>query len=132
MAIAEGYYDELHWTECKIESFEFIGCNLEVYIKSGLEIYGEHPFSNAHDPKKSCKAIFTNVLSSVRSLNEYDDNPNSNGFKGEKKIVDKLEHQKQSDINYEDYSIEGVWQNPESWLDWEILAENFYLDDLKE
>lgn len=125
MTIVEGYYDELHWTECNIESFKFIGCDLEVYIKSGLEVYGEHPLSNTHNSKEPFKVIFSNVISSIRSLNEYDENYNYSRFKGEKKIVDKLHNQQKSDINYEDYSIEGVWLNPKGWLDWKILDRTF-------
>lgn len=132
MTIVKGYYDELHWTECDIESFKFIGCDLEVYIKLGLEVYGEHPLSNTHNPKKPCKVIFSDVISSVRLLNEYDKDLNFNGFKGAKRIIDKLDNKQKFGIKYEDYSIEGVWLEPKSWLTWDIIAQDFYLDDLKD
>lgn len=138
MTVVKGYFDELHFTESNIEKFEFIKCDLIVNIKSGLTIFRSHPLSSTHKFAESCKVIFKNVVFSRLIIDEYDESTTSNGskasnsFKEEKKIIHQLDCKPEANVNYEEYGIEGLLLHPKSWVTWDIVAEEFYLDDLKE
>ncbi|RKZ39915.1 MAG: hypothetical protein DRR16_31665 [Candidatus Parabeggiatoa sp. nov. 3] len=132
MALVKGYFDELHFTESTISDFKFLGNDLIIHIESGLAIYGEHPLSGNLTMSESCHVIFKNVIFSERDLDIYAGDPKTDGFKGTQKIIDDV-NQPATDKNYQEYSIEGVLlQKPTAWVTWDIVAEEFYIDDLKE
>lgn len=138
MTVVKGYFDELHFTESNIEKFEFIGCDLIVNIMFGLAIFRSHPLFGKHKFSETCKVIFKNVVFSKILIDEYDEYSTSegfkafNGFKDEKEIIHQLECKSAANVNYEEYGIEGVLQHPKAWVTWDIMAEEFYLDDLNE
>lgn len=131
MTVVKGYFDELHFTESNIEKFDIVGSDIVVHILSGLEIYGSHPLSSTHQRSEPCQLRFKNVVLSQLIIDEYAGNPNQDGFKERREIIHQLDNLEQSDIKYEDYSLEGILQDPQAWIDWYITAEEFYLDDLK-
>jgi hypothetical protein len=132
MALVKGYFDELHFTESNISGFEFLGNDLIIHIESGLAIYGEHPLSDSQTMSEPCHLIFKNVIFSERTLNIYAGDPKIDGFKGRQKIIDDVNQAANDKKNYQEYSIEGVLQTPKAWVTWDIVAEEFYIDDLKE
>ena len=132
MTIIEGYFDEIHFNECKIRGFEFIGRDLIIDIISYLYISRNHPLSGTLKSTDPCRLIFKNVISSVRLFDEYDESIPGR-YKPEKKIIDKLNNITNLDdeIISDEYYIEGFLQSPKGWLTWDICAEKFYLDNLK-
>jgi hypothetical protein len=127
MTIVADHFEDLHFTESKIERFEFIRNDLIVYIKSGLEVYDPHPLAKTYKFTNTCKIIFKNVKSSKRIFDRYDE-ISKNYIQPEEIVEDfKLD----SPSIHENYSIEGFLLKPQGWITWEIEAEEFYLDDLK-
>jgi hypothetical protein len=61
MAIIKGYFDEFHFSEFKIEKFEFIGENLIVNIKSEVAVYPPHPLADKHKFLAPCKVEFKKI-----------------------------------------------------------------------
>lgn len=132
MAIVKGYYDEIHFTNSNIDGFKFVGKDLIINIKSGLAIYGRHPLADSLKTSDSCRLIFKNVTLSQRDLDIYAGNPKTDGFKESKTIVDNL-NPTSSYKSLQEYGVEGVLlTEPKAWVDWKIVAEDFYVDDLKD
>lgn len=73
MAIIKGYFDEFHFSEFKIENFEFIGENLIVNIQSELAVYPPHPLADKHKFLAPCKVEFKNIKYSRQTFDEYDE-----------------------------------------------------------
>lgn len=134
MTIIEGYFEELDFSQSNIESFEFIDSDLIVNIISCLDISQKHPlFEKRMTWKEPCRIIFEKVVSSVRLFYEYDENSPDN-YKPVRKIIDQVNYvyNPDEDLAFEEFDIEGLLQSPKGWLSWEICAEKFYLDDLKD
>ena len=131
MTIIRGYFDDLHFPECKIQSFEFHGRDLIVNIKSGLEIYPPHPLSVSQSFEEPCKLVIKGVKFSRQSFNEYDEHLKH--YEPAKEFTNKHElNSTAKPDSCEEYLIEGFLLNPKGWLTWDIFAEDFYLDDLKD
>lgn len=131
MTRVKGYFEEVHLTECKISSFEFVNSDLIVHIAKGLDIYKPHPLATVLKISDPCEIIFTNIISSHLTLNIYAGDPRKDGFKEERKIVHKINLNSTIESKTEDFFIEGVLLDPLSWASWDIVAENVYIDDLK-
>ncbi len=131
MTYIRGYFDDLHFTESNISGFQFSGKDLVITIDSGLAIYDEHPLKDHHRMSDPCRLVFKNVVSSQRHLDIYAGDPKTDGFRESKTVTDKLNNDSTSQ-SYEEYSLEGVLLQPKAWVTWDILAEDFYLDDLKD
>lgn len=130
MTIVKGFYDDIHFTESNLKNFEFVDDTLIVEIDSGLGIYPPHPLASSHTMSDPCKLIFKNVRLSKRHISIYAGDPKIDGFKERKIIIDR-DTFLNVDESYEDYSIEGVLLEPKAWISWDILAREFYVDDLK-
>lgn len=131
VTIANGYFDEIHFTESNIKDFEFVDKDIIINIMSGLEIYSNHLLSSTYQSGEPCKLIFKNVSFSKQIIYDYADCLNKNKFKDKKEVVHQLDYYPNDNVKSEDYFVEGVLQNPQAWLSWDIVAEEFYLDDLK-
>lgn len=132
MAIVKGYYDEIHFPESKIDGFKFVAGDLIINIESGLAIYGEHPLANSLKMTEPCRLIFKNVTFSQRDLDVYAGDPKIDGFKETKSITDDVEQSLSPKLSQE-YIVEGVLlTKPQAWVTWKIIAEDFYVDDLKD
>jgi|GEM_PF-1350601 len=134
MTIIKNHFDDLHFPECKIKNFKFQGKNLIINIKSGLEIYPPHPLSASQSFEEPCKLIIRGVRLSKQSFNEYDERLKQYGSAQElinQHNQNKFDTVAEADL-YQEYLIEGFLLNPKGWLTWDILAEDFYLDDLKD
>lgn len=130
MTLIKGYYDDIHFTESNIGGFEYVENNLIIEIDSGLEIYPPHPLASSHTMADPCKLIFTNVISSKRDLDLYAGDPKTDGFKGREIIIDKAS-QLEVEEPYQEYGVEGVLLPANAWVTWEIIAEDFFVDDLR-
>jgi len=130
MSIIKGHFDDLHFPECKIESFEIAQDSITVSIKKGLEIYPPHPLSSTSKFDEPCKVIFKRVISSSRIFNEY--------IKGQRKGFrqhlsnDEITCSCDASMDYFEYFIEGLFNEPLGWIMWEITAAEFYVNDLKD
>jgi hypothetical protein len=131
MTYIQGYFDELHFTESNISGFEFLESDLVITIDSGLVIYGEHPLTDSHKMSDPCRLVFKNIVSSKRYLDIYAGDPKVDGFKESKTIIDNISPVSVG-LPCKEYSLEGLLLDPKAWLTWDILAEDFYLDDLKD
>jgi hypothetical protein len=132
MAIIKGYFEEFHFPECKIENFEFIGDNLIVNIKSELAVYPPHPLADKHKFLDPCKVEFKNIKYSRQTFDEYDEEAREYN-KEEQEFITEFSPGVTSNIEYEGYSIEGFLLNPKKgWVTFDIIAEEFYFDDLKD
>lgn len=130
MAIIKGYFDEFHFSECKIERIEFIGEDLIVNIKSELEIYPPHPLSDKHKFFDPCKVVFKNIKYLQQTLDEYDEKTGK--YKKDQEFIREYSHGLKPNIKYEEYSIEGFLLNPKGWVTLDIIGEEFYFDNLKD
>ena len=131
MATIRGYYDEIYFTESNINKFEFVDNDLIIDIESGLIVSGEHPLADSLKMSDSCRLIFQNVTSSRRDLYIYAGDPKVDGFKESKTITDDVNSALLSKSSHE-YNVEGVLlKEPKAWISWNIVAEDFYIDDLK-
>lgn len=133
MTIIEGYIDEFDFSQCSIAGFSFLDRNLIVNIDRHLSLLENHPLCD-RDWTKSCQLIFTKVITSVREFYEYDESL-PRGYKPARKIVDRVNYTAnlEDNIVFEDFYLEGVLlKYPQGWLSWEIRAEKFYFDDLKD
>ncbi|MEG4345711.1 hypothetical protein QUB70_20890 [Microcoleus sp. A003_D6] len=131
MVLVKGFYDDIHFPESNISGFSFVGNDLKIDIHSGLEIYPPHPLANSHTMSDACCLIFKNVVSSQRTFSIYAGDPKTDGFKETNKIFDRVS-EPEPNIAYEEYGVEGVLLEPKAWISWDIVAEEFYVDDLKE
>jgi len=129
MSIVKGYFDDLHFPECKIESFEITQDSITVHIKKGLAIYPPHPLSTTSKFDDPCKVIFKGVISSKRVFNEYNEGQ-TKGFK-QHLYTNEFNSTYNANIEYPEYFIEGLLIKPLGWIEWEITAAEFYIDDLK-
>ncbi|MEC4806961.1 MAG: hypothetical protein SAJ72_22105 [Jaaginema sp. PMC 1080.18] len=129
MTIVKGYFDEFHPTECNIENFEIIERDLIINVKSNLEIYPPHPLADTHKFENSCKVIFKNIKYLRRRLSEYQENKKK--YKKRQEFVTEFNQKLNTNIQYNNYGFEGFLLNPPGWLDFEVIAEEFYFDDLK-
>lgn len=130
MVLVKGYYDDIHSPESNISGFKFMNNELIINIHSGLEIYPPHPLANSHQMSEPCQLIFKNVVLSERALAIYAGDPRTDGFKEHKTINDCISKPIPG-IVYEEYWIDGVLLEPKAYISWRIVAEEFYLDDLK-
>jgi len=130
MSIIKGHFDDLHFPECNIESFEIAQDSITVSIKKGLEIYPPHPLSSTSKFDDPCKVIFKGVISSKRIFNEYIKEQRK-GFR-QYLFNDEITCSYDSSMNYSEYFIEGLLIKPLGWIEWEITAADFYIDDLKD
>jgi len=130
MAIIKGYFDEFNFPECKIEKFEFIGEDLIVNIKSELAVYPPHPLAGKHKFLDPCKVEFQNIKYSRQTFNEYDDKTGK--YKEEQEFIREFSQGVKPNIKYEEYFIDGFLLNPKGWVTFEIIAEEFYFDNLKD
>jgi len=64
-----------------------------------------------------------------RGFCKYDEK--SKQYKKEQKLIAEFNQESDSNRQYKDYGIEGFLLNPLGWLDFEIIAEEFYFDDLR-
>jgi len=130
MVLVKGFYDDIHFTESNISGFNIVGSDLMIDIHSGLEIYSPHPLANSHTITDPCRLIFKNVVSSKRTFSIYAGDPKTDGFKETKTISDNVS-KPEFHKAYEEYGVEGVLLEPKAWISWDIIAEEFYVDDLK-
>lgn len=80
---------------------------------------------------ENCNLIFDGVKKSVRQQTEYiEDSPGSNQFKPcEAKKRTVLEDSLSSvDEPVTLFELEGIFNNPLEWVDWEIESVSFYLE----
>jgi hypothetical protein len=132
MTIVEMDFDDIHFTESNIAGFEFSQSDLIINFDSGLEIYGNYP-NDIHNVSEPCRLIFKNVSFSRRKLDIYAGDPRIDGFKGSETIIDELPAHHNSDhLLLTEYSIEGVFLEPKSWITWDIVAQDFCFDNLKD
>jgi hypothetical protein len=128
MTIIAGYFDDIHYPESKIESFEIGKDSIIVNIKKGLAIYPPHPLAYILKFDEPCRIIFKCISYSKRIFNEYrDDQPK--GFLRHEFIneFDNFD----PNLQYQEYVIEGLYIEPMGWIEWDITAAEFYVDDLK-
>jgi len=130
MSIIKGYFDDVHFPECKIESFEITQDSITVNIKKGLEIYPPHPLSAISKFDEPCKVIFKEVISSKRIFNEYNEEQ-TKGFR-QHLFNNEFDYSCIHSVDYSEYLIEGLLIKPLGWIEWEITAAEFYIDDLKD
>jgi len=128
MVLAKGYFEELHFPESNINGFEILDNDVIIDIHSGLEVYPPHPLANSHTMSDPCRLIFKNVVSFRRTLSVLAGN--SQGFKEHQTVIDKV-NDPIGGVAYEEYCVEGVLLEPKVWISWDIVAEEFYFDDLK-
>ncbi|WP_377479919.1 MAG: hypothetical protein P2A85_11425 [Microcoleus anatoxicus] len=130
MVVVKGFYEDIHFTESNISGFSFVEKDLIIKIHSGLAIYPPHPLANRHTMSEPCCLIFKNVISSQRMFSIYAGDPKTDGFKETQTISDNVATLEPHKV-YEEYGVEGVLLEPKAWISWDIVAEEFYLDDLK-
>ncbi|WP_414518065.1 hypothetical protein [Nostoc sp. PCC 9305] len=129
MNIVKGYFDDIHFPECKIESFEITQDSIIVNFQTGLEIYPPHPLAATSKFEEPCRAIFKRVKYSKRIFYEY--NQGQSKYVNKHLFTDKFPINNDSNVEYSEYLIEGWLIKPQGWIDWEITAVEFYVDDLK-
>ncbi|MHC5614137.1 MAG: hypothetical protein ACYTXA_24860 [Nostoc sp.] len=120
----------MHFPESKIESFDITQDSITVNIKKGLEIYPPHPLSATSKFDEPCKVIFKGVISSKRIFNEYND-VQTKGFR-QHLFNNEFDYSCDTCVDYSEYLIEGLFIKPLGWIEWEITAAEFYIDDLKD
>jgi hypothetical protein len=131
MAIIKGYFDEFHSPECKIEKIEFLGEDLIVNIKSELEVYPPHLLAEKHKFLDPCKVEFKSIKYSRQTFNKYDQKTGKYK-KEEQEFIREFSQGVKPNIKYKEYFIEGFLLNPKGWVTFDIIAEEFYLDKLKD
>ncbi len=127
MIEVDGYFNELHFTECMFDKFTFEKNKLIVHIEKGLGVMGDHPLiiNNSEFFIGNCQLIFEEVCFSERRIHEYIGDPQKGNFKPTEKIID-MPFQPRDD-SYKVFEIEGIFNNPMSWIDWTIKAKRFKL-----
>jgi hypothetical protein len=125
MQIIKGYFDKLHFTECRLGVPQRISKKLIIPVRNLLPLKG-HPLSDGNIKMISGKLIFIDASKSVRRIIEYIGDPQSpDGFKDEYSIEDLYEIRAAGQGAL--YLIEGISDQPLAWTDWEIVAKGFEL-----
>lgn len=121
-----GHFNDLHMTECTILGHE-IKENIITIIAKNIFVTKDHPLNkNSHGPY-SGKLVFNDVSSSSRIIIEYIGDPHKpDGHKEPYTICDNIiPHQ--SNDKQQNHFVEGVLNNPSSWISWDIKASSFML-----
>ncbi|RCJ29409.1 hypothetical protein A6770_22005 [Nostoc minutum NIES-26] len=129
MTIISGYFDELEfWDSCYFS--KPIIKNTQLIIPSrNIGLYEGHPLNNTDQLTilQSGKLIFSGIQRSERVIGEYLGEPNSGkGFKPSYTIVDGPF--RQTDEPTTKFFIEGILEEPLSYVTWEIESVSFHLE----
>lgn len=150
MTRINNYFDYLHFTECDILGlkweqkkelrFNFHAfsyhevSNLLIRVKN-LGILQGHPLNPPSNESsiifwpKRCTCIFQEVQTSILRINKYYEHPpGSQQFvPNPNQIPQEIEDVFSVDEPVKDFFIEGMYQHPVAWVEWEIKSRFFAL-----
>ena len=125
MILISGYFNNLHFTECRLGQPVVENNTVKVRV-SNLFIMKGHPLSTEGVSLVSGVLVFVGASRSIRKLAEYIGDPkNPDGFKDEYSLTDIEEVG--GDERAELFRMEGVAEQPLAWIEWEIRARQFQL-----
>ena len=133
MNIISNHFDLLHFTECIFEKPVIIGAKIIIPTHQ-IGLLPSHPLNQTSELifLPQCCLIFEQVKKSVRQLTGYvEESPGSGEFKPspdlKRTVIDDSFPIVDEPVNL--FEIEGIFQNPLEWVDWEIESVAFYLLD---
>lgn len=130
MAIVEGFYDEIGFSESMCSGFDWSNTSLEVSFQQGIDLGPNHPLANAFRFSSPCCLLFEGVIKSKLRISHWISAPNN--FKHH--YFEKLDlPEPEEGVEYTEFYLEGVMpaNNPTGWFVWDIVALRVKLDDLK-
>jgi hypothetical protein len=151
MTKIHNYFDYLHFTECHILGFKWEQkkeprfnrnsfsyhevSNLLIRIKN-LGILQGHPLNPSRNESsiifwpKRCTCIFKEVKTSILQMNTYcEDPPGSQQFVPDlNQTPQEIQDVFSADEPVNEFFIEGLYQNPVAWVDWNIESRFFALE----
>jgi len=127
MRSAEGFFDEIHFTECNLLAPTIAGDTLSISA-SGLYVFPEHPLAQSGPGPHEGTLVFDGVSSSRRVIIEYiGDSMNPEGFKDPRTVIDAFPANRDpGESSGIAHVFEGYLAEPSSWVDhWEVTARSF-------
>jgi hypothetical protein len=131
MALVEGYFDEVGYWGAICTHVQWDGSTLIADFSKGFAVGGSsHPLAGSLKLEDPCRLIFRGVVESKLKISEALDEHNS--FQRHHYERNDLPHKKE-DVQYNEYFMEGTMKamDVEGWFTWDIVAEEFIVDDLK-
>ena len=129
MTIISGHFDELEfWDSARFGKPVIKDTEIIVPVHN-IRVYQEHPLNKIDESilLPEAKLIFSGVQKSELQIAEYLGDPKSgDGFKPSYKITDS--HFVTTDKLGETFVLEGVLEEPLSWMTWEIESVSFFLE----
>ncbi|GAB4208406.1 MAG: hypothetical protein Fur006_67240 [Coleofasciculaceae cyanobacterium] len=129
MTIINEHFDELEfWDSARFGNPVIKDTEIIIPVHQ-IRVYQEHPLNNTNEPilLPKAKQIFSGVQKSERQIAEYLGDPKSgDGFKPSYKITDS--HFVTTDKLGEIFVLEGILEEPLSWITWEIESVAFFLE----
>lgn len=130
MTAIKDYFDLLYFTNCSFDTPLIIGSKVIIPTRQ-LGLLPSHPLnpkSEIHFLPESY-LVFNGVKSSVRQLTKYvEETPGSHHFKPlqeRRTIIDDDFPSVSKTVSL--FELEGAFDNPLEWVDWEIESVSFCL-----
>ena len=131
MTLISNHFDLLYFTNCNLEKPLIYDAKI-VIPNSQLGLLPGHPLNPDREMIFLSKSylIFDKVKKSVRQLTGYvEDPPGSHNFKpleeNSKIVIDDNFPDINEPVNL--FGLEGAFEEPLEWVDWEIESASFYL-----
>lgn len=129
MTLVEGYFDELEFWDTTYFGKPIVKDTKLIIPARNIKLYEDHPLNTKGEPILLTKSnlIFSGVQKSERVISEYIGTPKSGqGFKPSYKVVDGLFAKTNEPTN--SFYLEGILEEPLSYVTWEIESSFFYLE----
>lgn len=122
-------YEFIHFFDCFLKPPQ-IHLNKIIIPAQNIGVFPGHPLNSSSKPifLDNCLLIFDKVSKSKRTIYEYIGDPACDGFKPAKTIIDILQSPEPPGNETRVLHLEGVLEEPFSWVDWTIECKNFIFE----